>query len=337
VIGRRRRLFALGYASVLGLSTAGLEGFLSLDLDREPRGPSILSAWQGGRRVARHVTVDPGAPPPERLTGDSVTVVRELVLDEGPVLTVHPAVFALSFVAGRDGIHASFAGRDAYLTADDLLAHQLYDPGASSNVKQLRRGIDLERAVELLAGELGCGAAELRQNGSFRRFVARRQVLRRAEPGSENARDARVTALNLERSAKRAASFLVRQLGGDGLFRYEFKATSGERSPGYNWPRHGGATLFLAEAAGYFGDSRFSRAARRAAQRLRERTTLRCGSHACIGEGRVGAGSRAPRDERPRRSAGGDERPALSQRRALALLRQPVLLRCRALDLSGRR
>src|SRR5262249_6431751 len=88
--------------------------------------------------------------------------------------------------------------------------------------------------------------------------------------------------------------YLARNLHPDGTFRYEIDARTNTDIPGYNWPRHGGATLFLAETAGLTRAPDLIDAARRACRRLAEQTTLRCGAHRCIGEDdRVDLGSSA--------------------------------------------
>lgn len=281
------------YCALLAAAFVGLWVWLSLDLDRPPKGPEIVSAWRDGKRVARRVTTGSSAAAVAELGSENVTVVVERVVDDGPVVTLHPSLLALSFVAGRDGVWVSFRGRDAYLTPDDLLSHGLYDPGSTAPNRALRRGIDVPGALRLLARDLGCSPDELAAEGRLRRFVVEREV-RSPSPAPATKRSARPTVEELERAARAAARFLAGNLGKDGLFRYELKATTGEVIPGYNWPRHGGATLFLAEAAVYFDDRRLLQAARRAARRLRDATTLRCGKHACIGEGdQVDVGSAA--------------------------------------------
>src|SRR5262249_51628893 len=88
----------------------------------------------------------------------------------------------------------------------------------------------------------------------------------------------------LRASVRAAAEFLARSVKGDGLYRYEIDATTGQDLEGYSWPRHSGATFFLTQAASDLDDRGLKRAAVRAARRLAQRATLHCGKYHCIGD-----------------------------------------------------
>jgi hypothetical protein len=54
--------------------------------------------------------------------------------------------------------------------------------------------------------------------------------------------------------------------------------------PGYDWPRHAGATYFLAQAAALSRDSQIAFACLRAASYLRDHALSRCGDTRCVGD-----------------------------------------------------
>ena len=84
---------------------------------------------------------------------------------------------------------------------------------------------------------------------------------------------------------KEAALHLARNVDGGGKFRYMIDAATNKTLPGYNWPRHSGATFFLAQAAGILDDGFIRYAALRAASRLRNETMQKCGpDQRCISE-----------------------------------------------------
>jgi hypothetical protein len=144
---------------------------------------------------------------------------------------------------------------------------------------QLRCGLDPDKALFALSKELNVPAEELWRTGSFTRIVVRREL-----PKPPPAPKAKPTALDLRNAAIAGAVYLARNLEGDGRFRYEVDARTNFASPGYNWPRHGGATHFLAEAAGHSKVPALRDAARLAARQLAEQATANCGAHRCVGD-----------------------------------------------------
>ncbi|MGD0530435.1 MAG: hypothetical protein ABSE49_35200, partial [Polyangiaceae bacterium] len=89
--------------------------------------------------------------------------------------------------------------------------------------------------------------------------------------------DAREGAVGLGR-------YLARGVDAQGRFRYLVAATTNQTLPGYDWPRHAGATYFLAQVAALTGDPDLRFAALRAGGRLRDHALVPCGDHRCIGE-----------------------------------------------------
>jgi len=257
----------------------------ALDLDEAHPREVIASVWREGHVVARAVVARVGehAPSLDAAAGSSgATLVYESVVAEGPVLVWPEAALSLSFVPGQDGLSATFAGRTTYVTPDDLLAMQAYDHGITFPSMQMATGLDLPLALAAVTEALGVSARDLLQHGVLRRIRVARTVA--------GARPARVvTADNLTESDVRGAAvamgrYLARGVDDEGRFRYLVNAPKNQTLPGYDWPRHAGATYFVAQIAGLTGDPDVGFAALRAGALLRDRALLRCGDRRCIGE-----------------------------------------------------
>ncbi|HEY0465983.1 MAG TPA: hypothetical protein VGC79_17340, partial [Polyangiaceae bacterium] len=189
----------------------------------------------------------------------------------------------------QDGLSATYQGRTAYATPDDLRKLQAYEPTLSLGPLSLVFGIDVNKVLGALAQELGTEPAELLRHGSLRRFAVSSDA---AYPRKFSEADVTVEAV--KDSVLRAARYLARNQRRDGSFRYELDALSGTESEDYNYPRHAGATFFLARAGNQLHDAQLSRAAQRAGAFMKDRATLRCGEHSCVGEGdQVDIGSSA--------------------------------------------
>jgi hypothetical protein len=253
----------------------------------------VASVWQHGQLVARAVLAHPedrDARIDAAAARDGATLVHERIVAEGPVVAWSEATLALSFVAGRDGFEASvpFDGdgragrRTAYLTPDDLLAMQAYDKGASLLAMQITAGLDVPLVLARAAESLGVTVPDLVRKGSFRRFRVARDI-----PGAPAERV--VTADNLTREDARdgavaMAQYLVRGVDDAGRFRYLVNAPTDQTLPGYDWPRHAGATYFIAQAAALTGEPGLRFGALRAASLLRDHALARCGEDRCVGD-----------------------------------------------------
>jgi hypothetical protein len=220
------------------------------------------------------------------------TRVLESVVAEGPVLAWPELAMALSFVPGRDGLVARLGERVAYVTPDDLLAMQAYDHGAALPSIQLTMGLDLPVVLARAAEELGVSVRDLVDRGTLRRVRVVRTLP--AAPGHVVTPET-LTDEDVRRGAVGMARYLARGVDDEGRFRYLVDAPTNKTLPGYDWPRHAGATYFLAQAAALTGDGDLGYAALRAAGLLRDRATVRCGDHRCIGDdvGVVDVGSTA--------------------------------------------
>jgi hypothetical protein len=249
-------------------------------------GEHIVSGWRKGELVVREVgrALD-GIP--------DVTFVDEHVVGEGPFIASVEPVFALSIVAGVDGVAATYGGVTAYLTPDELLARQAYDRGITIPGLALALGVDVPLVEALLAQRLEVTVPELRARGRLRR-VRTERVVAAAPPGSEGTRPEDVTPARLRSAALDAARFLARGLKSDGRFRYIVDAPTDRTLPGYDWPRQAGATFLLAQAAELSPEPLLRDAALRAGEFLRDGAMLDCGGSKCIGsEATVEIGSTA--------------------------------------------
>jgi len=237
------------------------------------RAPAVIAlAWSQGRVLARHAggarlveavhaararfAADPelraragcgrsslpGVDPAE-LARDQVRFT--LVIDRGHGVLIRriPLLSNLSVVPLIEGLHAELDGKHAYVTPDELVAHRLFDHVVTP-IPDLSLGVDLDRAFELLAEQLGVAREQVEARASVERFVAG-NVLPQPYP-----REARPSAAELERAARQGAEFLLRHMYEDGRYAYLYDGNTGERSDGgmYNLPRHAGTTYFLAQA-----------------------------------------------------------------------------------------
>jgi hypothetical protein len=314
---RRALRLCAAYAVAL-IAASGLLGAW-LFLRALPFGPDVVSVWRSGTRAARLVTRgDPRAPLAAELTRPDATLVIEHVAREGRVVTLGRRLFALSFLAGRDGVHASLGGHDAYLSPDDLLDGRLYRSSG---------GIDADGVLERLSRELGSSKEALWKHARFRRFTVTRTVTGPAPEAAANDPDpvrrlrqeTRPTGDRLVVAVTDAALFLASRLRPDG--RFTCGPTEADASGACGWQTHARAALLLAESGRELAGHQLGSASRRAGGTLLERATADCGSNPCIG-----AGDRAETD---------DAATALIAYAALASERVGVRFRAPAAALAG--
>jgi hypothetical protein len=265
-------LLARVYVTLLVGSCLGLMLWLGVDHAATRPEFSIVSVWQDGVR-RRRALVQSGAPIPLH-ADQSQTVVIEDVVDTGPLPWSSAPILAMSLVAGRDGIEATYRGRTAYATTDDLMKLGAYDRLAPIGPIPLRQTVSPDAVFALLAHELGTTPGELRIEGEFRRLVIRQRGSPRAMPA--------VTKETLRAASLAAGHYLARHVLPEGNYRYEIDAVSSAETPDYNWPRHSGATWYLADTAAYAKNSELIGPAQRAARHLVEHTLVDCGDHRCI-------------------------------------------------------
>jgi hypothetical protein len=273
--------------------------FALTDVDRSDTRAWIWSVWNAGQRVGRAVGHSDLGVIPDSLRGSRAaepgdTVVAEIVVGEGPVITRPEPLFALSFVPGRDGMAVTYRGRTEYLTPDDLLARQAYDKGVAIDSIGLRTGVDVPVALAMLSERFGSvPAPELLHEARFRRVRMVREVQSNHPPPRPVDASTLTPDIALG-AAVAAARFIARGVDADGRFRYLVDAPTNRTLPGYDWPRHAGATFFLAQAAAASRDPGVAWAALRSASFLRDHAVVDCGEHRCVGsDAMVDAGSTA--------------------------------------------
>jgi len=276
------------------LSVCSVLIFCRVRIDRAhtPAGPYVVSVWERGERSARtvvageqelsHALADAAARP-------GAQRIVERIVDSAPILARSWLLLGHSLVPAQDGLSATYRGRTAYATPDDLRKLEAYERTMALGPLSLVLGIDVSQVLGVLAHELGTEPGELLRHGSLRRFAV---ITDAAYPRKFSEAD--VTRDAIKSSVHSAARYLARNQRRNGSFRYELNAVTGGDSEDYNYPRHAGATYFLARAGNQFQDAQLQRAARRAGAFMKDRATLRCGAYACVGEGdQVDIGSSA--------------------------------------------
>jgi hypothetical protein len=254
----------------------------------------VASAWSKGELIARDVLHEAGDPSPlvdaALASHPEATRVQEAIVAEGPVLAWAEPLLAVSLVPGRDGLAATLGARTEYVTPDDLLARQAYDKGVTVAQLQVTMGVDVPVALALLSQRLDTTARELLDHGRLRRIRVVRSIPGPSDPRAtsrEAVRPETLTDDEVRDFAVSAGRYLARGVDAQGRFRYIVDAPTNRTLPGYDWPRHAGATYFLAQSARLAGDPNLAWAALRAGGWLRDHALLPCGSNRCIGDSNV--------------------------------------------------
>lgn len=273
-----RNLFA-AYAAFVVALLFGVRAWASLAQVEPEQAAVIESAWRSGERVARRVRG--GGEPPALTEEPDAVLVLERVVGRGPLPKRDP-LFGLALVAGKDGVAATLDGRTVHVTVDDLIHAQAYDHGASFLDPSLTLGAHRATVIHLVATELRASAADVEARATFERVRFERSV-----PRVPAAR--RITKDTLSRElvlagVREAAHHLARIVDDDGRFRYLVDATTDKTVPGYSWPRHAGATFFLAQAAAVLDDPVVRYAALRAAANMRDDQLVACGEQRCVSD-----------------------------------------------------
>lgn len=260
----------------------------ALHEDRAHPRAVIASFWEKGELVGRAVVARPDADPgimAVRLAHPTATLAYESIIAEGPVVTWLDAALALSFVSGLDGVSATFEGRSEIITPDELLARQAYDKEITLPSIGLSMGLDLPLMWAMLSERLHASVHDLARGARIRRIRVVRSLP--AESPAQAVTADSLTGQDARDAALAAGRFLARGVDAEGRFRYLIDAPTNRTLPGYDFPRHAGATYFLAQAAGESGDPELGSAALRAAGWMRDRALVACGAARCIGSERV--------------------------------------------------
>lgn len=241
----------------------------------------VVSKWRDGKRIERRLAHQQEL---ERLPPNSTV---DEIIAEAPVLGRSPLLFGASFRPVWEGIKVTLDARTAVLIPEELVQLAAYEPRYRLGRHSIVLGLERDRVLAELGRELGVQPSELLLRGQFRRIsLVRRHPS--PKPPIELNRE------TLDHAVASAARYLARALEPSGAYRYEVDVFTNQNLEGYSWPRHAGATWFVAQAAAHTRDRTLERSARNAAQYMLDTASRRCGAARCIGEGkRVNVGSAA--------------------------------------------
>jgi hypothetical protein len=258
-------------AAVLGV-------ILRLTYELHPAHQVFVSVWSNGKLLDRREIGSPAEVQPDP-RGMSVV---ETVTGTAPILKLVPLAFTFGVVSGRDGVVADVHGQTVVLTPDDLLVRGAYDHGFNQPGISLSYGLDVPLVLAMISERTHLPVSDITRDATFRRIRVERVPV--GTPAQEQPHGDTLTREQVLASALDLAHFLARGQKRDGTFRYMIDAATSRSLPGYDWPRHAGATYFLAQAAAVSGDPTLRTAALRAAGYMRDRAMLDCGEHRCISD-----------------------------------------------------
>lgn len=274
------RLLAV-YAVVLVLACIAVHHHASLTELAPAAQRIVVSRYLDGQRVERTATAPGEQPSTTPSVSPAGITVHEAVVAEGP-MTLDRWKITFGLVPARDGVYAELGDKTAWVTADDLIAAEAYDHAGAFLDPSLGIGTHYATVLHLLATQLGVMPAEVERSARVKRVRFERRTA--GEPESP-----RITIESLDRERVRlairdAAQFLARSVDDSGRFRYILDAVTGKVLTGYSWPRHAGATYFLAQAAALLDDATIRFACLRAAAHMRDDMMHDCGENKCIAD-----------------------------------------------------
>jgi hypothetical protein len=289
VIERVLARVLLAWAVATAIACAVVHRAFALSADEAHPLGVVASVWSTGELVGRarlaRAGQDDASLDAALAAHPGSTLAYETIVAEGPVLTAPETAFALSFVPGRDGLSATWHGRTEAVTPDDLVSRQAYDHGIDFPALAVSAGVDVPLALAILSDRLGATVRDLLDGARFRRIRVVRSI-----PGAAPARAVTADTMtddDVRAATIAAAAYLARGVDDAGNFRYLVDAPTNRTLSGYDWPRHSGATYFLAQAAALSGRPDLTSAALRAAARLRDGAIAACGDLHCVGSDRV--------------------------------------------------
>jgi hypothetical protein len=278
------------YFVLLGVACAAVGWAASLH--DPPSQEVVASVWRAGELVERVIYGEGQSSDAriDRALAGGGELVLEVIKGEAPILVWPDVAFGISLVPGKDGVRARLGDRTVYVTPDEILSRQLYDHGLRVVSIGISLGVDTGALLTMLADKLATTQNIVLEQASLRRIRVERKAA---------AERPRITAQNLRREEVReaviaGAKYLARGVSPEGRYRYTVSAPSNTELPGYDWPRHAGATYFLAQVAAMTREPSLIAASRRAATLMTESGLSKCGTHLCVGEDNtVGLGSTA--------------------------------------------
>jgi len=248
-----------------------------------PQGEVIATVWKEGQAIERVVLAD--AQQRDARLDRAVSelggeLVLETVVADGPILQSPPIVLGISLVAGHDGLRATLGDKSVYVTPDEMLSRQLYDHGLKIQALSISLGLDTDKLLALVAEKLQTNRQDVEDHASLRRI----RVERHREGERPRITPATLTQGDVRETVVAYAQYLGRGVSSEGRFRYTVNAPTNQELPGYDWPRHAGATFFLAQAASLTHDPALAAACARAAALLRGSALSKCGEFPCVGD-----------------------------------------------------
>ena len=252
------------------------------------RTPSFapLTPTERAAVIARARRGEP-TPEPKRIAAGATFVRKfgerwkgDVVVARAPIFAGYDPLFALSLVAGDDGIGVDVGSDEAFLLPDELLRADALAGQTPLSAMDFELGLKRDVIDAMLQKQLGLDdAAFARANKRYFRFrtdafiesADRTRVLpvvRGNTPGP------RLSAQALRDGAVAGGRYLLRHLYDDGRFGYEYTpATDRDEAYGldYSLPRHAGATYFLAQLYGVTHEAQFRDGARHALDFLEKR------------------------------------------------------------------
>lgn len=219
----------------------------------------------------------------------------DLMLAEGPIISSIPLIFAMSVVPGLDGLGLTVDQETTFLLPDDLFKHKLFAGTAPFYfIPEFRTGLELTGAVNRLADQLEISAEQWRR--SARRYFRFRVQSFVESPDQRRALGVLRSRVPVERidrqlvrqAVTRSADYVLRQLKGNGEFKYIYHPLHGEHEETgyYSLPRHAGTSWFLSLAYEVLKLPRLKEGARRAIEYLVAHAVppaCRATPYACIG------------------------------------------------------
>ncbi len=249
----------------------------------------LATAWVAGAFETRASGASPDAaraalgPTFARIAVDEVTV-------EGPIPPGPLAVFA--FAPNVDGAVVKMGDKKVYITPDEMRRERVYDAALGAPELGSGFGVSMPRLFEVAAARLDAPLTQVVGTATVRR--ARMRAVTDGPPATSSSAEVAISATSLRARAMEAAYYLARNQDAAGRFRYLVRAETNAPLDGYNWPRHAGATLFLAEAALASSDPALGAAAARGGAYLRASALGDCGGRRCaLEDGAPGFGTSA--------------------------------------------
>jgi hypothetical protein len=248
-----------------------------------PNGEVIASVWKDGQLIERAVLADArqhDARLDRAVSERGGELIYEKVVADGPILQNPPVALGVSLVAGHDGVRATLGDKTVYVTPDDLLSRQIYDHGLKIQSISITLGLDTDRLLDLVAERLETNRSNVEEHASLRRI----RVERHRDDERPRITPANLTPADVRAAVVAYAQYLAHGVSSEGRFRYTVNAPTDQELPGYDWPRHSGATFFLAQAAALTQDPALAAACGRAAGLLRGAALSKCGDLPCVGD-----------------------------------------------------